>query len=570
MAATLIGRVMPYASRRRILVPSNRIARISIPRETALRRDPVRPAPAPVQRSSSNEVESSLTTTTEAGNRPTLERCADDGVADNGVMALNSIQDAAGKAGRRLHANAIALIALLCLIPAGLYYAMLLGFGSAHFLAPVPHGLTFNSMLLHLLHGTFDVDPQAIGDEGSLRNGLIYTYFGVVLALLRLPLLWTTDFATTDFTRLSCLAAVSVMALFKVASALTVWRANPVRERTILLTFLTIAILIGGPQIQFLRASIYQEVMTWAAAFGAAFVYVVLRGYYSPQGFTAGRLATLAAIAGLCLLTRASTGLGLYLAFGLLCLALVWRGLATERGGRVKMLARLAAPALIAAAFVVVAGIVNYGRWGSPLLFTDPQTHLWAMLHAPDRLRRGQEYGAFNIVRLGYALAYYFVPVWVLRDSDGELLWSAFQHRTIDSVELPPSSFFASDPLILALAVFALVQLVRHRHVIDRMVAVPVLAGLAVPIALILTFISMTFRYRMEFYPFLDLCGFLGFGVLLSRTQRPPARSFVAAALFGVVASHALWVLYMLSPFGSADELMRGMDIASYYASWFR
>lgn len=485
-------------------------------------------------------------------------------------MTLDLTKIAASRADRGSRANTIALVALLSVIPAGLYYAMLLALGSAHFLAPVPHGLTFNSMLLHLLDGTFDVDPQAIGDEGALRNGLTYTYFGVVLALLRLPLLWTTDFATTDFTRLSCLAAVSVMALFKVGSALTVWRANPVRERATLATFLIISILIGGPQIQFLRASIYQEVVSWAAAFGAAFVYVVLRGYYSPQGFTASRLAALAAIAGLCMLTRASTGLGLYLAFSLLCLALLWRGLPGDRRGWTTMLGRLAAPALIAAAFAVVAGIVNYYRWGSPLLFTDPQTHLWAMLHAPDRLRRAQEYGAFNIVRMGYALAYYFVPVWVLRGSDGELLWSAFQHRTINSVELPPSSFFVSDPLILALAIFALIQLIRDRRVIDRTVAVPVLAGLAVPIALILTFISMTFRYRMEFYPFLDFCGFLGFGVLLSRMQRPPARSFVAAALLGVVASHALWFLYMLSPFGSADELMHGMDIASFYTSWFR
>ena len=39
-------------------------------------------------------------------------------------------------------------------------------------------------------------------------------------------------------------------------------------------------------------------------------------------------------------------------------------------------------------------------------------------------------------------------------------LWSAFQHRTIYSVELPPASFFLSDPLLVGLAVFALVQLV--------------------------------------------------------------------------------------------------------------
>src|SRR5208337_1007156 len=48
--------------------------------------------------------------------------------------------------------------------------------------------LTFNSMLEHLLRGQFDVDPQAIGDDGYLRNGHVYAYWGIWCALLRLPL----------------------------------------------------------------------------------------------------------------------------------------------------------------------------------------------------------------------------------------------------------------------------------------------------------------------------------------------------------------------------------------------
>ena len=86
-------------------------------------------------------------------------------------------------------------VGLLCLLAASFYYKSLLGCCSSDFFAPVPYGLTFNSMLLHLLQGRFDVDPQTIGDEGSLRNGLVYTYFGVLPALLRLPFLRSADFA---------------------------------------------------------------------------------------------------------------------------------------------------------------------------------------------------------------------------------------------------------------------------------------------------------------------------------------------------------------------------------------
>jgi hypothetical protein len=482
---------------------------------------------------------------------------------------------AVAQEGRRPPSSirAVSAVVICGLVVAGLYYGTLLNCCSAGFFAPVPHGLTFNSMLLHLLNGAFDVDPQAIGDEGSLRNGLVYTYFGIVPAALRLPFLLSPDFATADFTRLSCLTAVLAMAAFKTASALTVWRANGTSQCRVLLALFIVAILVGGPQIQFLRALIYQEVILWAGAFAAGFVYFVLRGYYSPRGFTAGILAALAVLAGLCLLTRVSTALGLYVAFGLLWLHLAWVRLRKPDFGpsHVVALASLLAPVLILTVFVAAAGFINFERWGSPFLFTDPYAYLWPLVHnAPDRLLRHERYGDFNLVRIGYALIYYFFPVWVLRSADGNLLWSAFQQRTIDSVELPPSSFFVSDPLIIGLTVFALVQLARRREVFSRPVVVlPVLIGLLVPIFLILTLSSMTFRYRMEFYPCFELSAFLGFGMLLSRQAQPPVLSFAAATIVGVIASHASWALYMLTPFGPAHEVMGNMDVISFYRSWF-
>src|SRR5260370_42632144 len=115
--------------------------------------------------------------------------------------------------------------------------------GYPGFFAPSPRGLTFNSMLLHLLNGSFDVDPQTIGDEGVLRNGLTYAYFGIAPALLRLPLVVFPDFANTDYSRLSCLAAVCVMAACKLAAVLTVWRGGGRRGHYRLGVFRA----LGGP-----------------------------------------------------------------------------------------------------------------------------------------------------------------------------------------------------------------------------------------------------------------------------------------------------------------------------------
>jgi hypothetical protein len=426
-------------------------------------------------------------------------------------------------------------------------------------------------MLLHLLNGAFDVDPQTIGDEGVLRNGLTYAYFGIAPALLRLPLVLFPDFATTDYSRLSCLAAVCAMAACKLAAVLTVWQAVGRRDRLSLAVLLAMTTLLGGSQIQFLRGMIYQEVVLWAVAMASAFVYLVVGGYYSERGFGPGRLAALATAAGLCLLTRVSTAIGLYAALGLLWLPLGWRIARTLDPGRLPMavLARFGPSAGILCGFAVIAGFINYERWGDAFAFTDPQHYLWAMIHDRDRLLRDQQYGIFNLIRLGYGLIYYFVPVWVLRTADGDLLWSQFQHRTIDSVELPPSSFFISDPLLIGLTVFTLIHLVRSRTDLDRAIAVPVLAGLCVPIVLILTFVSMAFRYRLEFYPFFDLCAFLGLGVLLSRPKAPPRRAFAAAACAGVVGAHFFWLLYMLSPLGDAGALLAGRDVVTFYRSEF-
>ena len=95
------------------------------------------------------------------------------------------------------------------------------------------------------------------------------------------------------------------------------------------------------------------------------------------------------------------------------------------------------------------------------------------------------------------------------------------------------------------------------------------LAGLVVPIALMLTFNGMAFRYRLEFYPFFDLCAFLGFAVLVSRPKQPPLIPSAAAAIVSVVASHGFWVLYVLSRFGDATKRLAGMDVVTFYSSMF-
>jgi hypothetical protein len=64
--------------------------------------------------------------------------------------------------------------------------------------------------------------------------------------------------------------------------------------------------------------------------------------------------------------------------------------------------------------------------------------------------------------------------------STADLLSAEFQCRTIDSVELPPSRFIITDPLLIGLAVFALFQLPGAGGR-DRATVVSVLVGLLIP-----------------------------------------------------------------------------------------
>jgi len=277
----------------------------------------------------------------------------------------------------------------------------------------------------------------------------------------------------------------------------------------------------------------------------------------------------MAAAAGLCLSVRVSTGLGLYLAFGLLWLHLAWRKFRGSPAGRLRVVDFL--PLAIGLGFAAAAGVVNDQRFANPLVFMDPQYHIMTVRYAPDRLVRAREYGDFNLRRLGFGLVYYFFPVWVLHGSDGQLLWTAFQQRTIDTAELPPSSFFLSDPLLVGLTAYAWVHLARCRDIARPGSVIAVAAGLAVPMLLMLTAIYMAFRYRFEFYPFLEFCALIGLGRLLSPQARPLGalgRAAIAAAVAaGCLAAVSLFFLYKLSPFGPATILIGKTSLYSYYRS---
>ena len=84
------------------------------------------------------------------------------------------------------------------------------------------------------------------------------------------------------------------------------------------------------------------------------------------------------------------------------------------------------------------------------------------------------------------------------------------------------------------------------------------LLGLTIPPFLMLCAISMAWRYRMEFYPFLVLAALLGVHALCRTSGRPFSRraktAITAAVVTSVLMSHGMAALYAVSPWGSAEQ----------------
>jgi hypothetical protein len=436
-----------------------------------------------------------------------------------------------------------------------LYYGALITNGSFNFLQPEWIGLTFNSMLEHLLHGRFDVDPEAVSNEGFLRDGRVYAYWGIFCAVIRLPLLAFKGGLITDVTRLSCLIAICFAGAMKLRAALFVRRycqPGPVSEWA------------------FALLAIYQEVVLWAAALGAAFVYCAIKGIILAR-FTPGLLSWMALLAGLALVTRVSTGLGLYAATGLLLLALIIDAAVGNESCRRSLAGRLLTttlsrqvlvPTAILVGFLVATGLVNFFRWGSPTTFADHSLYLMNGL-SPDRLPRMYTYGLFNIARIPFSLGYYFAPIWMFEGTDGKLLFEAEQTRLFDAVELPPSSFFLTDLLPIVFVVFLAASFVRPQSLrpisLGHLLALA--AGLAVPCVLMLTAIYLAYRYRMEFYPEIDLLAFLGFYAATSSTGALAVlhryRGWITAAtLVSIISAHGMLLLYNYSRLGSSQPFL--------------
>lgn len=459
---------------------------------------------------------------------------------------------------------------LLAVLP--LHYFGLVSMAAVGLTLDVPSqlGLTYNSMTLRLLEGRFDVDPAAIGYEGFVRDGRTYSYFGIFPALLRLPLVPFIDLATVLVEGTYRYAASLLAASGGVAMVVTLQRhfgpADDVATRPLL-----IAAALSGPSVMLaIRPGIYQEAALWAWGLCAWFLAILLPALRAGAKPSAGRLCALALLSGLCLLTRPTTGLGLMLGLGLLLLSMVL-GEATKDGltgsGLLRRAIRgvlrgeIVLPVLVVCSLGVVAAGVNLARWGNPFVFADVRLQVALVEAYPDRLDRLARYGLFHPERFGLGVLYYFLPIWAWNKGE-RFLFHDDVVRLFDAFELPPSSFFLTDPLTMLLAAAGFVALLRGRlPTFERARVFAVVAGFSVAPALMLVGWYMAFRYRAEFMPLflLGAClGAISIGTAMARAA-PRRRAWAGGLLWvllglQLISAHAHALIYAVSPYGPAHR----------------
>jgi hypothetical protein len=455
------------------------------------------------------------------------------------------------------------------------YYWALLSDGRFLAVAPISLGLTFNSMIDYMSRGRFDIDPSIIQGEGFVRDGRTYAYFGVLPALFRLPLLIWPRFAGVDFTVISCAIAGALAAVAKLAVVLRARHLMGDAPYARRVTLFAMAIVIfGGAQVQFLRPAIYEEPLHWASTIAATFVLLAFRWSVDAPGRRAWHLVAMAALAGLCLLTRVSTSIGLYAACGgvmLTPMIAAWRGRRQEASMASAFRAAVV-PSLILVAFAAVCGFINYERWGSPLTFQDYRYYNLVRPGDPV-LTIVATYGYFNLSRLWFGLSFYFVPIWMIIGSDGHFLFHAAQERLFFDVEPPPATFLASDPFLCFLTCLGVAWLWRARcTATDRLTAWLIAVGLLIPCILILTAIAVVFRYRAEFYPFLEFIALFGLFRLRSKfVAYPRLVTWVCGVMVavGIVFSHLFLAAYKVDP-GINSFAVEDTGWIAAYREYFR
>jgi hypothetical protein len=364
-----------------------------------------------------------------------------------------------------------------------------------------------------ILHGQLSVPTGSLGIEGFVHDGRTYTYFGLLLSFLRIPVIEAAPRLSGQLTAPSMLAAWLLTALF---SALLIWRVRLLLRgpaalgwaETVSLGVVMTSIL-GGSVFLFLSSApwVYDEDIAWTVPITAATLYVFVGILDRPTGWrvlAAGGLI----LAGV--LERPSPALaciiGAFLIAGWFLLS--------RQGAEGR---RWALPMALAGLIpFVVSSVVNWVKFGKVLNGLPLAEQVWTQVNAHRRV--------FLASTGGNGYSFHFIPttLWAYLQPFGLRVQPTFPFLSLPvapphvyggfvvDILYPTASVPATMPLLFLLSAWAL--WVSFRPGAGRgakVMRIPLLAGVgATLVDFLLGYIAP--RYLGDFLPFLILGAAVG------------------------------------------------------------
>lgn len=426
------------------------------------------------------------------------------------------------------HSHALATMAL-ALAVCGWFVT----WGDWDFFFPEVLGWYYDDLAKSILHGRFDVPPEAILFEAFKFQDKTYGYFGIAPALLRIPLilLFGDLGRLTSRSMMFLAAAGNLICVYGILRALRSGRAAPNRTEKILQAVFVLCCGIGSTNIFLLSHSfVFHEATIWAAMFALACVWSILT-YRSKLQHRFVVLAGLSTF--LSFHSRATTGAGALLAMCGLAALLVRRVISSRRTN--PMTTRTTIVDLVIALAFILGTIssycaVNYAKFrtfnGIPLQYYQ------LYVQNPERMKvtGGKQIHPENTLT---TVATYFG--WRGVRLTSEFPWVALEekatvvgHPAIDVVE-PFSTVPVSMPTLTVLAIVGGVAMIRGKSAefcAARVPAITMLLGGSI----VLMTVGITERYLHDFYPVLVVCAAVGV-VDFSGSRRQKTKLAVLIAL---------------------------------------
>lgn len=376
-----------------------------------------------------------------------------------------------------------------------------------------------------ILHGHLNVLRVEIDGEGILVDGRWYGYFGIVPAILRLPIIGLFS------SRWPYLAPWSFLSAFAVQAAATIGLVRWSRRQTSVIRWWAplaeagwIAIVLGSASLFVAaRPYKYEEAIAWGVAFGLAAFWAILRA--SETGRTHHALLAVA-FAACSIGSRPTIGAGVCAA--LVVAALLWWSRSQ------KMAVLLAVGAAVAFGSYVLVNELRYHTALNP-----PYIDAVGYRNNPRRLalvRRGTN----HLANLPTNLFQYLRPDTL--QFVNKFPWITFRMPAYHPVRIigspqfdgiePTASITDTMPALTLLAAMGMARVRRFKPVWALIVGGGVTAGLT------LTFFGETERYLADFVPLLAALSILGLIALIEWEPSSRLRAPVYALLgFGAVWS---------------------------------